>query len=321
MSRRDESRTSRPDNGVREAVRRAAFVVAAGLGACARSPVVLTPNADAVVTVANVGFVEPENLVYDSLADVYLVSNTGGGGTTRDDNGFISRVAPDGRVLDLRWIAGGRSGIELHSPKGLAIRGDTLAVADLGAVRLFDRRTGRSIRSITLPGLLMNDVGFADDGSIWITDTGPSRDSVPVDTTRDLDAVWHVTPDDSVRPAARGLWMDRPDGLVVDGHAVMFTTFGGNRIVKVWASSDVQPSTIESLPAGRLDGFRRLADGSLLVTSWEAGTVWRLWDDDEPPYRVIAGLTSPAGVAVDTRRHRLAVTSFQRNQLYLLPLH
>jgi hypothetical protein len=38
------------------------------------------------------------------------------------------------------------------------------------------------------------------------------------------------------------------------------------------------------------------------------------------PRRVIAGITSPAGIAVDTRRHRLAVTSMQRNALYLLPL-
>jgi hypothetical protein len=104
------------------------------------------------------------------------------------------------------------------------------------------------------------------------------------------------------------------------GNAVMVTTFGGDRIIKVWASPHVRPATIESLPAGRLDGFRRLADGSLLVTSWDAGTVWRLWNTDEP-YRVIVGLTSPAGVAVDTRRHRLAVTSFQRNERYLVPLH
>jgi len=48
--------------------------------------------------------------------------------------------------------------------------------------------------------------------------------------------------------------------------------------------------------------------------------VWRLWEDNEP-YRVIAGLTSPAGIAIDTRRHLLAVTSVQRNELYLVPMH
>jgi sugar lactone lactonase YvrE len=296
-----------------------ATVLLCAVVACNRRPPTLTPNAESVRTIANAGFVQPENIVYDSASDVYLVSNIGGGGPARDDNGFVSRVSTDGRVLDLKWISGGRNGVELDSPKGLAIRGDTLAVADLGAVRLFDRRTGAPLRTIPLPGLVMNDVAFAPDGSIWITDTGPARDKTPVDTSRDCDAVWHVTPDGSVHAAARGLWLDRPDGIVVDGRSVLVATFGGNTIERVWPSGQKQPSNIESLPAGRLDGFRRLADGTLLLTSWDAGVVWRLWKDDEPP-RVLAGVTSPAGVALDTRRHRLAVTSMQRNELYLLPL-
>jgi sugar lactone lactonase YvrE len=258
--------------------------------------------------------------VYDSTADVYLVSNVGGGGPARDDTGLVSRVAPDGRVLTLKWIAGGRHGVELDSPKGLAIRGDTLAVADIGAVRLFDRRTGRPLRTISVAGQVMNDVAFAPDGSLWITDTGPTRDSTPVDTTRDMDAVWHVWRDGSVHAAARGLWLDRPDGIVVDGRSVLVATFGGNHITRVWAADRNEPTNVEELPAGRLDGLRRLGDGSLLLTSWDAGAVWHLWEGDEPRQALITGLTSPAGLAVDTRRHQLAVTSMQRNELYLLPL-
>jgi sugar lactone lactonase YvrE len=291
----------------------------AGGTACRRLPVVLTPDAESVTTVANVGFVQPENIVYDSVADVYLVSNLNGGGSARDDNGFVSRVAYDGRVLELEWISGERDAVHLHSPKGLAIRGDTLAIADLGVVHLFDRRSRALLRTIPLRGLVVNDVAFGPDGSIWVTATGPARDRIPVDTTHDLDAVWHVMPDGSVRAAARGLRLDHPDGLVVDGDAVLVATFDGNRIERVWDRSGRKPATFRSLPAGRLDGLRRVGDGSLLVTSWDAGVVWRLWDDNEP-YRVIAGLTSPAGIAIDTRRHLLAVTSMQRHELYLVPL-
>ena len=35
---------------------------------------------------------------------------------------------------------------------------------------------------------------------------------------------------------------------------------------------------------------------------------------------LLAAVTSPAGIAVDTRRHQLAVTSMQSNTMYLLPL-
>jgi sugar lactone lactonase YvrE len=297
----------------------AVFAVIAGVPTCRRLPVVLTPNAEPVTTVGNIGFVQPENVVYDSVADVYLVSNLGGGGPVKDDNGFVSRVAHDGRMLELEWISSERDSVQLYSPKGLAIRRDTLAIADLGAVHLFDRASGALLRTIPLPGLIMNDVTFGPDGSIWVTDASPGRERVPVDTTRELDAVWHVMPDGSVRAAARGLWLDRPDGVVVDGDAVLVATFGGNRIERVW-DAPRKSATFRSLPAGRLDALRRVGHGSLLVTSWDAGVVWRLWEDNEP-YRVIAGLTSPSGIAIDTRRHLLAVTSLHRNDMYLVPMH
>ena len=290
----------------------------ATITACHR-PVVLTPAAADVKVVAGVGFNQPENLVYDSIADVYLVSNMGGGDAARDDNGFISRVAPDGHVLTLRWITGAH-GAELDAPKGLAIRGDTLAVADLGAVRFFDRRTGAALFSVTVPGVIMNDVAFAPDGSLWITDTGPSRVPAPVDTTKDLDAVWRVTRDRKVHAVARGLGLERPDGLVLDGTSALVTTFGGKRIERASPSPVHGWSTVVTLPAGRLDGLRRLPDGSLAVTSWDARTVWRLDRDDDAPQPLLTGVTSPAGLAVDTRHHELAVTSMQENKLYLLPL-
>ena len=301
----------------------ASFVIGLGVlasaAACHRRPPVLTPNAEGVVTIGNAGFMQPENLVYDPVGDVYLVSNIGGGGPAHDNNGFISRVAADGRVLDLKWIAGGRDGVELDSPKGLAIHGDTLAVADLGAVKLFDRRNGKPLKTISLRGLVMNDVAFGPDGSIWITDTGPGRDTMPVDTTKDLDAVWKVEPNGKVHAVARGLSLDRPDGIVVDGSDALVSTFGGHRLERVRSGPMQLAATVHDLPAGRVDGLRRLADRSLLVSSWDAHAVWRLMPNGDLR-RVFADVTAPAGIAVDTRRHNLAVTSMQDNELYLVPL-
>ncbi|AHG87833.1 SMP-30/Gluconolaconase/LRE-like region-containing protein [Gemmatirosa kalamazoonensis] len=295
----------------------------AALGAVAssgcRAPATLTPSAPDVVSVANAGLQGPENLVYDSAADVFLVSNVAGDGGTRDGNGFISRVAPDGRVLDLKWIAGGVRGATLDAPKGLAIRGDTLAVADLGGVHEFDRRTGAPLRTVALPGWMMNDVLFAPDGSMWVTDTGPDRTTTPPDTTRDVDAVWRVAPDGRVVAIARGLALGRPDGITRDGGGVLVTTFGANRLEHVGGAVPSRWDTARTLPAGRDDGLRRLPDGSLLVTSWDAKAVWRVaLDGSVTP--LLTGVTSPAGVALDTRRHRLAVTSMQGNALYLLPI-
>jgi sugar lactone lactonase YvrE len=277
------------------------------------------PGSDPVRTIAHAGFDEPENLVYDSLSDVYLVSNIVGDPAARDGNGFISRVSPDGKILALKWIAGGVNGAVLDAPKGLAIRGDTLVVADVGSVHLFDRRTGAAIATHALPGLVMNDVAWGADGTLWITDTGPDRSRTPVDTTKDLDAVWQILPDGRVRAVARGLALDRPDGVLLDDDGALVTTFGANRIEHVNASGERGQQTVMTLPGGRVDGLRRLPDGAMVVTSWDAMSVYRARPGDS--LRVLlTDVTSPAGVAVDTRRGRLAVTSMQNNALYLLPL-
>ena len=287
--------------------------------AACHHPVVLTPGASTITAVVNAGLNQPENLVYDSVADVYLVSNMGSGDpAARDDNGFISRVASDGHIIQLRWIAGGANGAELDAPKGLAIRHDSLAVADVGGVHFFDRRTGASLGSVDLHGVVMNDVAFAPDGSLWITDTGPDRTKTPPDTSRDMDAVWRVGRDGHIETVARGLGLDRPDGIVLDGAGALIATFGSDRLERVGASR-TSWATATTLPGGRVDGLRRAPDGSLIATSWDARTVWKLGEG----YRrtaIITGVTSPAGVAIDTRRHHLAITSMQDNALYLMPL-
>ena len=309
-------RSNRPRLAARAVIGVLCTASAAG---CHREPATLTPDSAPVKTIASVGFDEPENLVYDAAADVYLVSNIVGDPATRDNNGFISRVSPDGKILNLKWIAGGVNGAVLDAPKGLAIRGDTLVVADVGGVHLFDRRTGAAIASHSLPGLVMNDVQWGADGTLWITDTGPDRSQAPVDTSKDLDAVWQILPSGEVRAVARGLALDRPDGVLLDDNGALVSTFGANRIEHVDARGERGQRTVMTLPGGRVDGLRRLPDGAMVVTSWDTKSVYRARPGDS--LRVLlGGVTSPAGVAVDTKRGRLAVTSMQGNTMYLVPL-
>ena len=81
------------------------------------------------------GFSTPESAVHDTIADVYLVSNINGSPFGDDKAGFISRVSPDGKVLDLKWIDGSSADVELNAPKGLALVAETLYVADVNVVR------------------------------------------------------------------------------------------------------------------------------------------------------------------------------------------
>ena len=83
------------------------------------------------------GFVAPESAVFDPERQQFYVSNMGtwGQGATAGD-GFISRVGPEGRILELRWVTG------LDSPKGLALANGRLYVGDDAALVEIDPRSG-----------------------------------------------------------------------------------------------------------------------------------------------------------------------------------
>ena len=117
----------------------------------------------------------PEALSYDAAHGVYLVSNINGNPGAKENKGFISRITAEGKLDSLHFIQGGRNGVELNGPLGSRIRGDTLWVLDVDALRAFDTRTGAPMTSIDLSSLhpqLLNDLTFMPNGDIYITDTG-----------------------------------------------------------------------------------------------------------------------------------------------------
>lgn len=135
-----------------------------------------------VIDVRGVGFMTPECVVWDKAADVYLVSNIHGHSLHKDDNGFISRVRPDGTVEALKWIDGTKEEVTLHAPKGMAIMRDSLWVTDIDVVRQFDLKSGRPLGEIAVEGAsFLNDVAFAghaehEGANLIVTDTGLERD-------------------------------------------------------------------------------------------------------------------------------------------------
>src|SRR5882672_6194230 len=121
-------------------------------------------GAATVLTV--VGFSTPESVLHDSAQDIYFVSNINGSPTAKDNNGFISRVRPDGAIENLKFIEGGRAGVTLNAPKGMAVLGDTLWVADIDVARAFNARTGALLDSVKLDSaVFLNDVAVAGTGA------------------------------------------------------------------------------------------------------------------------------------------------------------
>jgi sugar lactone lactonase YvrE len=267
-------------------------------------------DAVARALVVREGFVAPEAVRYDPAQDVYFVSNWGTGSAgARDDNGFISRMRPDGSVENLRFIAGGTGGVTLHAPRGMVIVGDTLWVADADAVRGFDRRSGAPLVAVDFsradPGFL-NDVAAGPDGVVYVTDTGRNR-------IHRVQGGATVALADTALGAPNGITWDAANGRF------LVVPFGGARDVRAWRVGSTTLETVGTSTGARYDGVEVLAGGRVLVASQRDTSLHLFADGRGRPIIRTGG--PPADIGVDTRRNRVAVpiVALNRVELWELP--
>ena len=258
------------------------------------------------------GLQQPESVLYDAANDVYLVANINGDPSGKDDNGFISRVSPEGKVLALKWIDGAAGDVTLHAPKGMAFPNNLLLVADIDTIRLFDRNTGKPGGAWPVTGAtFLNDVAVSGNGTVYATDTAMGS---PANA-----AIFEFASNQKQpTPLAKGDALGAPNGIVITPEGPVFVTFSGNRIVRLRGSRATQ-ETVATLPAGQLDGIERLGDGSYVVTSWEAQGVFHVTPDGKAE-QFVKGLEGPADLAVDTKRNRIVVPQLLRNEIYIGPV-
>lgn len=264
------------------------------------------------------GFNHPESVKYDPELDVWYVSNINGDPMAKDGNGFISRLKSDGTLDSLEFIAGGMNGVTLNGPKGMAIVGDTLWVADIDAVRGFNRRTGAPVATVDLEGKarFLNDVAAGPD-AIYITDSGFGPDG--------RGGMGHPGPDQIFRVAGGTATLAllssalaAPNGIAWDSAGGRFIVgpFGGTTM-QAWHPGESKLTPLGETP-GQTDGLEVLGAGRILFTSWADSTLDVLQDGKVTP--IGAKLPSPADIGVDTKRGRVAIPQLMLNQVTFRPL-
>jgi hypothetical protein len=234
------------------------------------------------IVVADAGFATPESVEYNAIDDVYLVTNINGGSLAVDGNGFISKLKPDGRVIDLKWIDGAKEGVILNAPKGAAIVGENLFVADIDQVHVFRLSDGQQKKSITITGsTFLNGITHGAGDYVYVTDSGFSAGG------------------------PNGIWDD-------DGQLVV-VTFGSGKMISIDRSGEL--TVLPPPPHGQLDGLVKLEDGRFLMSSWDGSAIYAMNKDNT--FTVVSSdLDAPADLGIDTKRKRSSFCHFKH---YYLP--
>ena len=153
-------------------------------------------------------FAAPESAYHDAASNAIFVSSINGQILEKDGNGYISRLTPDGKVVNAKWATG------LNAPKGLRSVGGTLWVTDIDEVVAIDIATGRITAKVAVEGAqFLNDLAISPDGTVYAADSQLSR----IYMVKDGKASVFVEGGDVV---------EQPNGLLVDGSRLILGTIG-----------------------------------------------------------------------------------------------
>ena len=173
------------------------------------------------------------NSLYISLID--------GAPWEKDGKGGIGMLSSDGKEFDEHWITG------LSAPKGMAITGNKLYVADITEVAVIDMVKRSILKRIPIPtSQNLNDVTIGN-GSVFVSDSKAGR-------------IWQIKND------VPSLYLDHvpaTNGLKFINNLLYFGA--GNKLKKV--DNKKRITTIIEVSSA-IDGIEPLKNGDFILTSW-----------------------------------------------------
>ena len=192
-------------------------------------------------------FKVPESVLYSKQHGLLFVSNIEGTQPWgKDDAGSIGKMQPNGEIIEAEWIKG------FDAPKGMALRGNTLTVADLKTIKTVDIKKGKIIHTLEVDGAqTLNDVTIDELGVIYVSDSRgkkvyrieQNKAEVFIDSTNGL----------------RG-----PNGLLA--HKGSLYVLDAGTLYRVQADRSLQ-KIAEGMEGGT-DGIEAFSDDAFIVSCW-----------------------------------------------------
>ena len=229
------------------------------------------------------GLDQPESVVYDQTHKQLIVSNINGAPLELNQQGYLSRISTDGEILEQHWVKG------LNAPKGLAIYGDNVYVADMQVLHVINLSTGKTVQKFEIEDAkMLNDITVDEAGTVYVSDF---LGGVIYRLKNQAFSAWFNSKD-----------LPHPNGLLWQQNRLLIGSWG--KEVQTDFSTKV-PGSLYSLEAdsqtltpvsngyqlGNLDGVVSIKD-KLYISDWISGDLYELFDNQR-----IKVLSPGSGVA------------------------
>jgi outer membrane protein assembly factor BamB len=210
---------------------------------------------------------QPESAIASIDGKFIYISNINGQPTELNGKGYISRASIDGDMLDQHWVKG------LDAPKGLAISGQSLYVADMKNLVEINIKTGKIVNVYKAPNAkMLNDVTVTEDGNVYVSDL--------------LEGTIHRLSQSKFEPWFKSTALPHPNGLYSHQGELLVASWGKGM------NSDFSTATpgdlyrldlnIQNLTPvatgyhlGNLDGVVAVKD-AIYVSDWITGELFQL---------------------------------------------
>jgi sugar lactone lactonase YvrE len=265
--------------------------------------IALAPAAQAGEIWRASGFQQPESALFDAANNRIIVSNIVGNPGEADGNGYLSVLSANGKTIAQHWTDG------MDAPKGSAISGGKLYVADITKVRVVDLASGKLVSTIDVPGaVFLNDVTSDRSGKIYVTDML-------------ADAIYRI---DGDKPElfVKDAMLASPNGVVADGDRLIVASWGKG--IKPDFSTvepggllsvDIASKAVTPLPGAQnfadLDGVVAIGD-SIYATAYMTGTLYRYKDGGAPE---IVAQFKPGSADIGTDGTRIFVPLMNEGEI------
>jgi gluconolactonase len=256
------------------------------------------------------GFKTPESVIQAKDGNIYVSEINGFG---QDGDGQIS-VIRNGKAT---VFATG-----LDDPKGLAIIGDFLYVADKTQVlkiALSDAsKKSVFVAASTFPKmpLFLNDLEVDPQGNLYVSDSGDILGSGKGGV------IYKINPQGQVQKLIDGAQNDKvlaPNGLLVDatGKQLIWVDFTSGVLYNLNTVNGALTEVAQGFGGG--DGIVHHANGTMYVSDWKSGKVFSVNNKGEVAL-IKEGYQSAADIALTNDQAYLMVPDMKAGLLDFIPL-